>query len=68
MEAIGQLAGGVAHDFNNLLTVIGGYAMALQSRKNLDADATEQLKQIVSAVQRAANSSRRFARVWTPKT
>jgi CheY-like chemotaxis protein len=60
MEAVGQLAGGIAHDFNNMLMVIRGYAETIL----LDPDSPERiradLKQIDSAVQRAAMITRQL--------
>jgi len=60
MEAIGQLAGGVAHDFNNILTVIEGYAQLLLARDGLNAQATEQMNQILVAAKRASNLTRQL--------
>ena len=60
MEAFGQLAGGVAHDFNNILGVIVGYANLLLAREDLDAEAKEQIEQVYSAGERAANLTRQL--------
>ncbi|MBN2082396.1 PAS domain S-box protein [bacterium] len=54
MEAIGVLAGGIAHDFNNLLFAIRGNAdLALDSLEEKTPE-YDNLQQIVSAGQRAA--------------
>ncbi|HXT40860.1 MAG TPA: response regulator [Candidatus Angelobacter sp.] len=60
MEAFGQLAGGVAHDFNNILSVIMGYSNLLMEEEDLKADVQDQLKQIYSAGERAANLTRQL--------
>ncbi len=60
MDAIGRLAGGVAHDFNNLLTIIQLEASALAAHPALDADATEGIRQITAATQRATGLTRQL--------
>ena len=60
MEAFGQLAGGVAHDFNNILAVIMGYTNLLMEGEVLSAELKEQLKQVYSAGERAANLTRQL--------
>ena len=60
MEAFGQLAGGVAHDFNNILAVIMGYTDLLMERGNLSVEVKDQLSQIYSAGERAANLTRQL--------
>ena len=60
MEAFGQLAGGVAHDFNNILSVIMGYSNLLMEEEDLKAEVKDQLKQIYSAGERAANLTRQL--------
>jgi signal transduction histidine kinase/ligand-binding sensor domain-containing protein/ActR/RegA family two-component response regulator len=61
MEAIGQLAGGVAHDFNNLLCVIRGNAeLVLMNPHGLSEQATDCLRQVTAASDRAANLTRQL--------
>jgi signal transduction histidine kinase/CheY-like chemotaxis protein len=54
MEAIGRLAGGIAHDFNNLLTAIIGYSRLAMETLGPDHEATEYVREIDNAGQRAA--------------
>jgi PAS domain S-box-containing protein len=60
MEAFGQLAGGVAHDFNNILSVILGYTNLLICDADLSPEVNDQLKQIYTAGERAANLTRQL--------
>jgi len=60
MEAVGTLAGGVAHDFNNILNVIIGYGVMLLDRLGDDALSKEQLNEVLSAADRAANLTKRL--------
>jgi PAS domain S-box-containing protein len=55
LEAIGQVAGGIAHDFNNLLMVISGHAQLLSAGTGLDAEAQDDVRQILRASDSAAN-------------
>ncbi len=54
LEAIGTLAGGIAHDFNNLLTVISGYSQLALSRTDKIGPASDDLRQVIEAAERAA--------------
>jgi two-component system cell cycle sensor histidine kinase/response regulator CckA len=61
MEGIGQLVGGVAHDFNNLLAVIrGNTELLLMDAEQLSGRASECLKQVVAAADRAATLTRQL--------
>jgi PAS domain S-box-containing protein len=61
MEAVGQLAGGIAHDFNNMLAVIQGNAdLLLMDPDQLSAEASQGLKLIVAASEKAANLTRQL--------
>ncbi len=61
MEAIGLLAGGVAHDFNNMLAVIrGNTELVLMDAPQLGETATDYLKQVIAASERAANLTRQL--------
>jgi PAS domain S-box-containing protein len=60
LESVGQLAAGVAHDFNNILNVIIGYAGLLLARPRPDPEATEPLREIAAAADRAANLTRQL--------
>ncbi len=60
MEAIGRLAGGVAHDFNNLLTGIKGYTEILMGQAPKDSPMQDDLKELQSLTERAANLTRQL--------
>jgi PAS domain S-box-containing protein len=60
MEAIGHLAGGIAHDFNNLLTAILGYSELLTEQIGPDKSIGQDLREIMSAAQRAAALTRQL--------
>ncbi|MCA9154356.1 MAG: response regulator [Planctomycetales bacterium] len=54
LESLGQLAGGVAHEFNNLLQAIKGYTSLAMQELPEDAQAMDDLQQVVRAADRAA--------------
>ncbi|HQU45289.1 MAG TPA: PAS domain S-box protein, partial [Pirellulales bacterium] len=55
LETLGVLAGGIAHDFNNLLMVILGNAELASLGLPADASARENIAQIETAANRAAD-------------
>ena len=55
LELIGQLAGGIAHDFNNILLPIVAYADFVLQKLGEDHPEAENLKEIISAADRAKN-------------
>jgi two-component system CheB/CheR fusion protein len=58
LETIGLLAGGIAHDFNNLLTTIMGNATLIL--EDVGPGPAEQLKEIITSADRAAQRTRQF--------
>jgi PAS domain S-box-containing protein len=60
MESVGRLAGGVAHDFNNLLTVINGYGDLVLSELPVEGEPYQQVKEIRTAGERAADLTRQL--------
>ncbi|MBI2948596.1 MAG: PAS domain S-box protein [Verrucomicrobia bacterium] len=60
MEAVGQLAAGIAHDFNNIMTIIQGHASLLLSAPASDGEATESLKKVLVATERASGLTRQL--------
>jgi len=60
MEAVGTLAGGIAHDFNNILNVIMGYGSMVMDRIGDDQLSKDQMNEVLSAAERAANLTKRL--------
>ncbi|MGM0577797.1 MAG: ATP-binding protein [Myxococcota bacterium] len=60
LAAVGQLAAGIAHDFNNLLTVVLGFAQMLLEREDLPRDARQDVAEISSQAERAAQLVRQI--------
>ncbi len=60
MEAIGQLAGGVAHDFNNILQAMLGHLAFAMERAAPGAPIREDLQQVRSGAERAAELTRQL--------
>src|SRR5437764_11189406 len=60
MESLGVFAGGIAHDFNNLLMVISAYAEMGLSATPPEHVAAHHLHEIVAAVRRASDLTRRL--------
>jgi signal transduction histidine kinase len=58
MEAIGRFSAGIAHDLNNILSVIVGYGTILQMKMPCDDPQRDNVDQILTAVDRAANLTR----------
>lgn len=71
MEAIGTLAGGIAHDFNNILSAVVGFTELSLFDLPKDSTLASNLKQVLSAAQRAKALIRQiltFSRQTTPET
>jgi two-component system cell cycle sensor histidine kinase/response regulator CckA len=60
LEAIGALAGGVAHDFNNILQAILATASMARLKSPIESPAMDEIKQIESAAQKAADLTRQL--------
>ncbi|MBI5847948.1 MAG: response regulator [Nitrospirae bacterium] len=60
MEAVGTLAGGIAHDFNNILNVIMGYGTMIMDKLEADSLLKEQMNEVLTAAERAANLTKRL--------
>jgi PAS domain S-box-containing protein len=60
LDAVGHLAGGLAHDFNNVLTVIRGYTELLRADLPPESAASDDLRHMEQAVDRAAAVTRKL--------
>ncbi len=60
LESLGLLAGGIAHDFNNLLVGILGNASLALLEVDKDSPASQHLRRIESAAERAADLTRQM--------
>jgi PAS domain S-box-containing protein len=60
MEAVGTLTGGIAHDFNNILNVIIGFGTMVADRIGDDPLSKEQMNEVLTAAERAANLTKRL--------
>ena len=60
LEALGRLAGGIAHDFNNILSVILSYSTILLAELAEGGSASEDVKEIHAAGERAARLTRQL--------
>jgi len=60
MESLGVFVGGIAHDFNNLLMVIGSYAEMGQTTIPAEHAARRHMQEILAAVRRASELTRRL--------
>ena len=60
LESLALLASGIAHDFNNLLTAMMGNLALARHEVPPDSAATEYLRHLESAVQRAAHLTRQM--------
>jgi hypothetical protein len=60
LESLGHLAGGIAHDFNNLLALILSYGRFVAKRVQDDPGLSEDVGEILSAAERAANLTRQL--------
>lgn len=58
MEAIGRFSAGIAHDLNNILSVIVGYGTIIQMKMSCADPQRDNLDQILTAADRAANLTR----------
>lgn len=62
-ELLTELTGGVAHDFNNVLAAIDGYATLVYESLGPGREGKEELKSIISAVQKAAAISDKLSAI-----
>ena len=61
MEVMSQFAGSIAHDFNNLLAVIhDNTQLVLTDESKLSEQNRQQLKQVITATENAANLTRQL--------